>query len=149
TETLLACIDAWGIDETLVRANGMFAIALWDRQARELTLVRDRVGEKPLYYGWAGGLFAVASDVRAFSAMTGALLAIDRRAVAMLMRFAAIPAPYSIYEGIATLEPGHRLTIGVDRLRPGEIPASSPFWRAASMASELATRQRQFGSDAE
>src|SRR5690606_23079527 len=100
-------------------------------------------------YGWAGGLFAVASDVRAFSAMTGALLAIDRRAVAMLMRFAAIPAPYSIYEGIATLEPGHRLTIGVDRLRPGEIPASSPFWRAASMASELATRQRQFGSDAE
>jgi asparagine synthase (glutamine-hydrolysing) len=149
TETLLACIEAWGLEETLARASGMFAIVLWDRRTRELTLVRDRVGEKPLYYGWAGGLFAAASDVRAFSAMTGAPLAIDRRAVALLMRFAAIPAPYSIYEGIATLEPGHCLTAGVDRLRQGELPASRPFWRAAARARELATRQRRFGSDSE
>ena len=64
TETLLACIEYWGLDETLKKLKGMFAIALWDNHARDLTLVRDRVGEKPLFYGWVGGKFVFASELK-------------------------------------------------------------------------------------
>src|SRR3546814_11021918 len=71
TEVLLAGIDTWGLEETLRRANGMFAFALWDRYERKLVLCRDRVGKKPLYYGWLCDSFVFSSELTAFRALPG------------------------------------------------------------------------------
>jgi asparagine synthase (glutamine-hydrolysing) len=124
TETLLAGFDAWGVDVAVKRAVGMFAFALWDRQARTLTLVRDRLGEKPLYYGWQGGVLLFGSELKALKAHPAFEAEIDRDALALLMRHNAIPAPYSIYRGIHKLPPGTRLT-----LASGQCDgAPQPYW---------------------
>ncbi len=106
TETLLACFQAWGIDKTLARVVGMFAIALWDRETRTLTLARDRMGEKPLYYGWQGDTFLFGSELKAFKAQPAFQADIDRGALVLLLRHNYVPAPYSIYEGIFKLPAG-------------------------------------------
>jgi asparagine synthase (glutamine-hydrolysing) len=113
TETLLAGFDAWGIEATVRRAVGMFAFAVWDRQARTLTLGRDRLGEKPLYYGWQGDAFLFGSELKALKAHPAFAAAVDRNALALLMRHNAIPAPYSIYQGIKKLLPGSLLTMSL------------------------------------
>jgi len=122
TETLLACIDAWGLDVTLRAAVGMFAVALWDRQSRRLSLARDRLGEKPLYYGWLGQgasrVFAFGSDLNALRAHPAGLGPIDAEALGLYMRFLCVPAPWSIHQGVYKLEPGCVLTIA-----PGASPA--------------------------
>ena len=100
TETLLAGFDAWGIQKTIERAVGMFAMVVWDRQSRALTLARDRVGEKPLYYGWEGDTFLFGSELKALRVHPAFLDQIDRGALTLLMRHSYIPAPYSIYQGI-------------------------------------------------
>jgi asparagine synthase (glutamine-hydrolysing) len=106
TETLLAGIEAWGLDATLQRAAGMFAIALWDRHERVLWLARDRFGEKPLYYGWCGGSFAFGSELKALRAHPGFANPVCRQALAEYLRFMYVPAPRSMYQGIYKLEPG-------------------------------------------
>jgi asparagine synthase (glutamine-hydrolysing) len=106
TETLLACFEAWGIEKTLASAVGMFAIALWDRETRTLTLARDRMGEKPLYYGWQGDSFLFGSELKALKAHPAFKADIDRGALALLLRHNYVPAPYSIYEGIYKLPAG-------------------------------------------
>jgi len=115
TETLLAALGTWGIEETLRRSIGMFAFALWDRKTRKLTLARDRLGEKPLYYGWLGGptksLFLFASELKALRACPGFAAPINRDAIGLYLRHNYVPAPYSIYEGIYKLEAGSMLTI--------------------------------------
>lgn len=111
TESMLAGFDAWGIRATVERAVGMFAIAVWDRQTRSLTLARDRLGEKPLYCGWQGNTFLFGSELKALKAHPAFASAIDRNALALLMRHNAIPAPYSIYQGIRKLSPGTLLTV--------------------------------------
>lgn len=122
TETLLAGIDAWGLEATLTRAVGMFAVALWDRQARVLSLARDRVGEKPLYFGWQGQgqrrVFLFGSELAALKAHPAFAAAIDRGALALLMRHNYIPAPHSIHEGIAKLEPGTLLRVSLATQEP-------------------------------
>ena len=105
TETLLAGIDAWGLDKTLKRAVGMFALALWDRREQALFLARDRMGEKPLYYGWQRGVFLFGSELKALKAHPAFEGEIDRNAVALQMRHSYIPAPHSIYHGIYKLPP--------------------------------------------
>lgn len=115
TEVLLAAIDAWGLETALKRSNGMFALALCDRQDRELWLARDRIGEKPLYFGEVGGTFAFASELKPFRVLQrslGADLAIDREALAQLLEFQYIPAPRSIFSGIRKLQPGHFVKAG-------------------------------------
>lgn len=124
TEILLAAIDLWGLEAVLERAVGMFAIALWDRAEHVLTLARDRIGEKPLYYGTIGGCFLFASELKALCAAVGPDLAIDRDALAEFMRFGYIPAPRSIYRGIAKLLPGYFVRIR----RPGAAEAPRRFW---------------------
>lgn len=114
TEVLLACFDHWGVARTLEEANGMFAIALWDRVDRRLTLARDRAGEKPLYYGWQGNSFVFASELKAITAHPDFRKVIDRNAVAAFMRFGYVPAPLSIWQGIGKLPPAHRIDIAVD-----------------------------------
>ncbi len=115
TETLLAGIAAWGLEATLRRCVGMFAIALWDSQERTLQLARDRFGEKPLYYGWLGQgserVFAFASELKALKAYPGFANPVSREALGQYLRFMYVPAPLSIYEGIYKLEPGCLLTL--------------------------------------
>lgn len=115
SETLLASVAHWGLEATLTRCVGMFAIALWDRQARTLHLARDRFGEKPLYYGWVGRFsdraFAFASELKALRAYPGFANPVNREALAQYFRFSYVPAPLSIYHDVYKLEPGTILSI--------------------------------------
>lgn len=122
TETLLAGIETWGLEATLKKSIGMFAIALWDRQTNTLTLARDRLGEKPLYYGWQGRgnerVFLFGSELKALKAHPAFGAHIDRGALCLLLRHNYIPAPYSIYQGIAKLEPGCLLSVSLVEPQP-------------------------------
>ncbi len=111
TETLLACFEAWGIESTLRKIVGMFAMALWDREERALYLARDRMGEKPLYYGWQNGVFLFGSELKALKAHPAFGAEIDRDALTLYLRHNYIPAPYSIYRGIHKLLPGTLIKI--------------------------------------
>jgi asparagine synthase (glutamine-hydrolysing) len=120
SETLLACIEVLGLEKTLQKTVGMFAIALWDKQTRTLHLIRDRFGEKPLYYGWvsdpdsAKQSFVFGSELKALRAFPGFANHVSREALALYMRFTYVPAPYSIYQGIFKLEPGCMLSINTN-----------------------------------
>jgi len=120
TETLLAAFENWGVDASLAKAVGMFAISLWDCRDRTLFLARDRFGEKPLYYGWCGGAFVFGSELKALHAFPGFDNPVSREALAQYMRFMYVPAPRSIHEGIYKLEPGCLLAI------KGAAPAEAP-----------------------
>ena len=111
TETLLSAIVVWGVEATLKRCVGMFSFAMWDRATRALTLARDRLGEKPLYYGWQGETFLFGSELKALRAHPGFRGDIDRDSLALFLRHNYIPAPYSIYVGIHKLSPGTYLTL--------------------------------------
>ncbi|MDD4946148.1 MAG: asparagine synthase (glutamine-hydrolyzing) [Gallionella sp.] len=122
TETLLAGFETWGIEATLKKAVGMFAIALWDRNEKVLTLARDRIGEKPLYYGFQKDTFVFGSELKAFKAHPDFVGEIDRDVICLYLRHCYIPAPYSIYKGIRKLLPGTFLQLplgggGIDALR--------------------------------
>lgn len=131
TETLLAGFDAWGVEATIKKSVGMFAFAVWDRQTRTLTLARDRLGEKPLFYGWQGRTFLFASELKALRAHRAFEADVDRDALASFMRYGYVPAPQSIYRGIYKLLPGTLLSIRVDQ--HGAIPA--PYWSLLDEAS--------------
>ena len=107
TETLLAAFEAWGIETTIKRCVGMFAFAAWDQQQRDLTLARDRMGEKPLYYGWLGSgtksIFAFASELKALRAHPVFDSVVCRDALSQYLRLSYVPAPRSIYKGIYKL----------------------------------------------
>ncbi|MEO7813879.1 MAG: asparagine synthase (glutamine-hydrolyzing) [Sphingomicrobium sp.] len=120
TETLLEAIAAWGLDSTLDRSVGMFAFALWDRRDRILHLVRDRFGEKPLYYGWAGRDFVFGSELKAIRVHPYFSPEIDRQALHAFASRTNIPAPLSIYRRIFKLEPGCVLTLA--NLDPFDAP---------------------------
>ena len=111
TEILLACFEAWGVEKTLERAVGMFAIALWDRHARRLFLARDRFGEKPLYYGWTRGAFVFGSELAALRHYPQFDNPIDRDVLGVYMRHSHVPAPYSIYRDVYKLQPGCFLSL--------------------------------------
>jgi asparagine synthase (glutamine-hydrolysing) len=121
TETFLEAIAAWGIERAIERSVGMFAFALWDRERRELRLARDRFGEKPLYYGWAGKDFVFGSELKALAAHPGFRGEIDPRALRLFAARGWIPAPLSIYRSIFKLEPGCVLTVA-----PGAAPRTAP-----------------------
>jgi asparagine synthase (glutamine-hydrolysing) len=113
TEVMLAAVERFGIDRALARFDGMFAFALWDREARTLHLARDRLGEKPLYYGAVGGRLAFASELKALRALPGFDRPVDREALALCLRFGYVPAPRSIHAGIAKLCPATRAEVRV------------------------------------
>ncbi|MCU7879177.1 MAG: asparagine synthase (glutamine-hydrolyzing) [Candidatus Thiodiazotropha sp. (ex Lucinoma aequizonata)] len=133
TEVMLAAIATWGIPAALERFSGMFAFALWDRETRSLTLARDRVGEKPLYYGYNGKLFLFGSELKALRAHPDFKSEINRHSLALMQRLAYIPAPYSIYQGIHKLPPGTLLTI-----QPGHRVEFRPesYWSARRVAEQ-------------
>lgn len=109
TETLLASIEQWGIDQALKKTVGMFAIALWDKQDGVLYLACDRMGEKPIYYGLVNNQFLFASELKSIKKFPNFNNPIDRNSLALFLRFNSIPAPHSIYKDIFKLEPGHIL----------------------------------------
>lgn len=145
TETLLAGFDAWGIEATVKKAVGMFAFAVWDKQTRTLTLGRDRLGEKPLYYGWQGETFLFASELKALRAHPAFRAEINRDALVAFMRYGYIPAPQSIYRGIHKLLPGTLLSV-----RGSERADSKPvsYWSLLDVARQ-GMRTPFAGSDAE
>ena len=123
TETLLTGITHWGLDETLQRAKGMFALALWDRSEKRLYLSRDRMGEKPLYWGWAGQALVFGSELKALRAHPDCPRDVCRDALAQYLRFMYVPAPRSIHPGLFKLEPGTILTVdGAPPSTPPEEP---------------------------
>ncbi|MGH7495580.1 MAG: asparagine synthase (glutamine-hydrolyzing) [bacterium] len=111
TEVMLAAFEQWGPLYATRRFNGMFAFALWDRSARCIYLARDRMGEKPLYYGWQGGTFLFASELKSLRQHPAFKNEINRDALALFMQYSYIPAPFSIYAGIFKLPPGTLLTL--------------------------------------
>ncbi|MBF0427592.1 MAG: asparagine synthase (glutamine-hydrolyzing) [Magnetococcales bacterium] len=139
TETLLHAIQAWGLEETLRRSVGMFALALWDQQKRILTLARDRIGEKPLYYGWQGrgeiAVFLFGSELKALKAHPSFEGVVDREALTLQLRHNYVPAPWSIYLGIHKLLPGHTLQLSLTEIgkAPGVLPTCRPYWLLADV----------------
>jgi asparagine synthase (glutamine-hydrolysing) len=129
TEVLVEAIAEWGVRPTVERLIGMFAFALWDRRNRTLSLVRDRLGIKPLYYGRQNGRFVFASELKAFGALPGWRPELNRDALVAYLRLAYVPSPHSIYRGIDKLEPGHVTTIDSE----GKVETSA-FWSVAQAA---------------
>jgi asparagine synthase (glutamine-hydrolysing) len=144
TETLLAGFEVWGIEETLKKTVGMFAISLWDRREKVLTLARDRMGEKPLYYGFQKETFLFGSELKALKAHPDFLGEIDRDVLCLYLRHAYIPAPHSIYKGIQKLLPGTYLQVD---LAGASIKELTPkvYWNLAEVAKEGVTRPFQGG----
>jgi len=131
TETLLSAFATWGVKVTLQRAVGMFAFALWDKVERRLTLGRDRLGEKPLYYGWLGNgsdiTFVFGSELKALRAHPKFDNPINRGALALYLQHCSVPAPHSIYENIFKLQPGYLLTLQLDDLAEKRI-VHEQYW---------------------
>jgi asparagine synthase (glutamine-hydrolysing) len=138
TEVMLACIEAWGLEAAVQRFIGMFAFAVWDRKERKLSFVRDRVGVKPLYYALTTHGVSFASELKALQKGS-----IDRGALALYVRFGYVPAPYSIFDGVAKLLPGHILTINADGTTRTNI-----YWDAPSVAEAASNRFRGSEDDA-
>jgi len=136
TEVILEGVTVWGLERTVERLIGMFAIALWDRETRTLHLIRDRLGIKPLYWGLpGGGLLLFGSELKALRAHRGWTPEIDRDALDAFLRFGYVPAPRSIYRGIAKLEPGTILTVQADALARGAPPTIRRFWDLRAVAA--------------
>jgi asparagine synthase (glutamine-hydrolysing) len=143
TEVILAAIGRWGFADALQRLVGMFAIALWDRQDRVLRLARDRLGEKPVYFGKLGSHFLFGSELKALRAHPAWRGEIDRGALSLLMRHNYIPAPYSIYRDIQKIPPGNVLQVSAT----GDI-RMEPYWSLPEVARR-AQAKRFGGSDLE
>jgi asparagine synthase (glutamine-hydrolysing) len=134
TEVMLAAFEQWGVQPAVERFVGMFAFALWDRAERVLHLVRDRLGEKPLYYGWMGDLFLFGSELKALVAHPAWAGEIDRDALALLLRFNYVPAPYCIYKGISKQLPGTILSLSLDSNSRNRPPEEASYWSAIEVA---------------
>ncbi len=142
TAVVLAACAAWGVRAAATRFIGMFAFALWDREARTMTLVRDRLGIKPLYWARFGHRALFASTLAALTQVEGWPRRIDRGALAAYLRLAYVPAPRTIYEGVAKLAPGHMLVLG-----PGDA-APEPYWDLAAIAGDGAADPIDIDDDA-
>lgn len=132
TEVMLAAFSEWGVGAALVRFNGMFAFALWDTLNRRLYLARDRVGEKPLYYGLFRRSLVFGSELKALRAHPEFAADIDRRALTLYLHRGYIPAPDTIYQGIYKLPPGAVLTVTAEDTR--ELPSPNLYWRLREAA---------------
>jgi asparagine synthase (glutamine-hydrolysing) len=148
TEVMLAGFSEWGVEAAVKKFVGMFAFALWDARERVLHLCRDRVGEKPLYYGWAGGAFLFGSELKSLRAHPEWRGEVDRDALVLLLRYNYVPAPYSIYKGVYKLPPGTILSISPDSVSRNGANRPKPYW-SARQAAEDGLRRPFEGSDAE
>ena len=145
TEVIVEAISAWGLAKTLPRLIGMFAFALWDTERHELILVRDRLGIKPLYWGYLDGSLIFASELKAFKPYPGWHPALNPDAIAAYLRHNYIPTPHCIYDGVHKLQPGCYLTFAA-----GREPNVRYYWDFRDIAAEaVADRQPIEAEDAE
>lgn len=147
SEVLLEAFARDGIQPVLDRVDGMFAIALFDRQARELTLIRDAFGEKPLAYGIWNGSLLFASELKAMQALPGFAPAMDLDALGDFFKYSCIPGPKTIWRGFYKLPPAHRVTLSLDDVAQGTLPDPEAWWDP--VADALAARGRMFEGSAE
>jgi asparagine synthase (glutamine-hydrolysing) len=136
TEILITAIEAWGLEKSLDKFVGMFAFALWDRKVRRLTLARDRMGEKPLYYGWQGQSLLFGSELKALRRHPDWQGEIDRNSITLQMRYSYIPEPFSIYKGIHKLKSGTfvHFPVGNKGIMTGVMPIPTNFWTVKNIA---------------
>ncbi|HCX23317.1 MAG TPA: asparagine synthase (glutamine-hydrolyzing), partial [Cytophagales bacterium] len=144
TEVMLASFIEWGVGSSLEKFNGMFAFALWDRQERKLCLARDRIGEKPIYYGTQNGTFFFASELKAIKVHPEFRPKIDRDALASFIRYSYVPSPHSIYQNIKKLQPGCILFV----ITPSDYSLPQPYWSLEEVF-QAALRDPFQGSDKE
>lgn len=144
TEVLLAAVCEWGLTAALGRCNGMFAAALWDRDEQRLHLFRDRLGEKPLYFGWDRQLFLFASELRAIRAHPELRCELDRSAIALFLQHGYVGAPRSVYRRVAKLVPG--TIASIDPRRPGDVSLAT-YWSARAAVER--GKERRFRGTAE
>ena len=144
TETLVNSIAQLGLEKTLLKAVGMFAFAVWDKYLKKLTLVSDRMGEKPIYYGFKGKNLIFGSELKAINAFPNSKLRISREALAMYVNLGYIPAPYSIYEGIYKMMPGKFIEFSLKNIELQKIPKSKTYW---SLGSIIKNRVEYIGSE--
>jgi asparagine synthase (glutamine-hydrolysing) len=147
TEVLLAAFEHWGVALALERSVGMFALALWDRKEETLYLARDRVGEKPLYYGWSGNDLLFGSELKALRTFSGNEWRVDRDALAVFFNLGYIPAPLSIYQGVRKVSPGTFIKFSAATPH-GHFPDPQPYWAMRSVA-EAGARAPFTGSSQE
>ena len=132
TEVMLETISQRGLSAALDAFEGMFAFALWDRQERELHLCRDRIGEKPLYFGWSGGVFLFGSELKALTQHPRFEACVDRSVLALYLRYGYVPAPYSIYRAIYKVMPGSVMTLAAGKGR--SEPVARVYWSCKETA---------------
>jgi len=144
TEVVVEAVAAWGLEQTLEQINGMFAVALWDRRERVLHLVRDRLGEKPLYYAVDRGRLVFGSELRALTVDPRFDKNIDSRALALYLQLSYVPAPFTIYRTARKLAAGTMVT-----MRPGDIgwPEPTQWWDFQSMARSAAENRTESVAD--
>ena len=150
TEVLLICIELWGLEKTLQKIVGMFAFVLLDKKEGELYLVRDRIGEKPIYYGFQKNTFLFGSELKAIKEHPDFQNIIDRNSITLQLRYSCIPAPYSIYKGIRKLLPGTfiRISVANEKQSLNNLPKPIPYWSLKDVV--VAGRENPFlGSDIE
>lgn len=148
TEVMLGAISQWGVEASVKRFVGMFAFALWDKAERVLYLARDRLGEKPLYYGWMGDVFLFGSELKALRGHPAWRGEIDHDALALYMRHNYIPAPYSIYREICKLLPGTILALPTARMADKHAYKPVAYWSAKQVAED-GTAHPFIGTEAE
>ena len=141
TEIFLAAIDIWGLDITLKKAIGMFAIALYDKQEETISLVRDRFGEKPLYWGFPKknnkSIIIFGSELSIFNCFYDFEKKISKEALSLLLNYSYIPSPYSIYENIWKIEAGHILKIRVPLESKDNNFISEPWWKLTDVIKDF------------
>ena len=142
TETLVELINFWGLKATLKKIHGMFAIAVWDSRHKTLHLTRDRMGEKPLYYGWINGVWGFSSELKGLKKIPKFNSAIDRKALAQYVRFGYVPAPLSIYKNIFKVEPGTIVSLKSSQ----ESLKIDSYWSTIDIMVE-GSQNRFLGSD--
>lgn len=148
TEVLLAGLDEWGLERTLQRANGMFAFAVWDRAERVLHLARDRIGKKPLYYGWADRTLVFGSELKALLAFPQFAPAVDPDSLALFLRHNYVPAPWCMLRGVFKLLPGTILSLARDDVARGAsqhepATACQRYWDTQSILAAAVSQPLQ------
>ena len=151
TETLLYCFELWGIDTTLTKLVGMFAIALYDTQKNSLYLIRDRMGEKPLYYGWISNNFVFGSELKSIKTFKGFPAEVNRDALALYLKYDYVPSPYSIYKGINKLSQGSylKLTMGANGWNRNSNIDITNYWSMSDIAKSGKMKNKYIGSEEE
>jgi asparagine synthase (glutamine-hydrolysing) len=146
TEVMLAAFEEWGLEPSLRRFVGMFAFALWDSAQHELTLARDRLGKKPLYYSVTNGRLVFGSEIKALRAFPGFDADVDRGSLTLLLRYLYIPAPHTIYQGVSKLEAAHFVRFAARRHSVVELERRC-YWNAAEIQAEASTNALSASAD--